>query len=337
MTEHKLLILGEAWGEAEARTRMPFVGASGNELTRMLSEAGISRTECYLTNVFNLQPRPSNDIENLCGPKADAIPGREPLRGGKYVRAEFAPELVRCSDELERVRPNLVLALGATAAWFCLGSSGIARIRGTVAQGIHGLKILPTYHPAAILRDWSLRHVTVLDMMKAKRQMDFPEVRRPARQIYLEPTLEEMEWFYDEHLVPARRIAFDIETAANQITCIGFAPSPQTAIVIPIFDHRKPGFSYWPDHSIELLVWKFIRKVLALPQPKVGQNGLYDIRFLWESYGIPVNNYEEDTMLLHHALQPESEKGLGFLGSVYTDEPAWKLMRGKSSTIKRDE
>jgi len=41
-------------------------------------------------------------------------------------------------------------------------------------------------------------------------------------------------------------------------------------------------------------------------------------------------------MLLHHALQPESLKGLGFLGSIYTDESNWKLMR-KSTTIKRDE
>jgi hypothetical protein len=42
-------------------------------------------------------------------------------------------------------------------------------------------------------------------------------------------------------------------------------------------------------------------------------------------------------MLLHHALHPESEKGLGFLGSVYTNEASWKLMRGKSETIKREE
>ncbi len=337
MTAHKLLILGEAYGEEEERAQTPFVGASGRELTRMLDEAGIRRADCYLTNVFNLRPRPNNDIENLCGPKTEGVPGREALRAGKYVRNDYARELARCGTELEAIRPNLVLALGSTAAWFCLGSSGISRIRGTVAGGIYGLKVLPTYHPAAVLRDWSLRHVTVLDMMKARKQMEFPEVRRPSRHIWLEPSLEDMERFYAEFLVPASYISFDIETFANQITCIGFAPSPQTAIVIPIIDYRKPGNSYWPDAGIERLVWDFIRKVLALPQPKVGQNGIYDMRFLWDTYKIPVRNYAEDTMLLHHALQPESEKGLGFLGSVYTDEPAWKLMRGKTATIKRDE
>jgi hypothetical protein len=65
---------------------------------------------------------------------------------------------------------------------------------------------------------------------------------------------------------------------------------------------------------------------------------LYDLHHLWRNYGISVRNAEEDTMLLHHALQPESPKGLDFLGSVYTDEAAWKLMRQRGkTTIKRDE
>ena len=70
---------------------------------------------------------------------------------------------------------------------------------------------------------------------------------------------------------------------------------------------------------------------------KLFQNGLYDIAFLWRAYGIKVMNASEDTMLLHHALQPEALKGLGFLGSVYTDEGAWKQMREKVATIKRDQ
>lgn len=47
-------------------------------------------------------------------------------------------------------------------------------------------------------------------------------------------------------------------------------------------------------------------------------------------------NAEHDTMLLHHALQPESLKGLGYLGSVYTDEQSWKQMRVRT-TIKRED
>ncbi len=95
--------------------------------------------------------------------------------------------------------------------------------------------------------------------------------------------------------------------------------------------------SYWPTHAAEVLAWGFVRRVLGTTVPKVAQNGLYDINFLWTKYGIPVVNYEDDTMLLHHALQPESLKGLGFLGSVYTNESSWKLLNRRDPTVKREK
>jgi DNA polymerase I-like protein with 3'-5' exonuclease and polymerase domains len=78
------------------------------------------------------------------------------------------------------------------------------------------------------------------------------------------------------------------------------------------------GNSYWETApSLRRKAWDWVRKFCALPCKKLFQNGLYDLNFIW-NYGIKVNNAGEDTMLLHHALQPESEKGLGFLGSVYS-------------------
>ena len=70
--------------------------------------------------------------------------------------------------------------------------------------------------------------------------------------------------------------------------------------------------------------------------PKLFQNGLYDIAFLWRAYGIGVMGCAEDTMLLSHSLQPESLKGLGYLGSIYTDHGAWKSEHKLNQTIKRD-
>ncbi len=52
-------------------------------------------------------------------------------------------------------------------------------------------------------------------------------------------------------------------------------------------------------------------------------------------YGIAVP-VTDDTMLLHHALQPEMEKGLSFLGTIYTSEASWKMMR-KKDTVKRED
>lgn len=366
----KICIVGEAWGESEALISHPFVGASGFELLRMLDDAGVititpedrdnlkrrwtetparaaqcvakvwfdHSSEIALTNVFNLRPK-GNDIDDLCTDKAGDRLNLPPIRAGKYIRKEFGGEIDRLQNDLAAAAPNVVVALGATAAWALLHSSGISRIRGTVSRSANDkYKVLPTYHPAAILRQWDLRPVTVLDLAKAKRESVFPEVRRPRRMLYIEPTLWDLEWFWDNHLANASIISFDIETRGEEITCIGFAPRTDIALVVPFTDNRKPGGSYWPTKEDEVKAWAFVRRVLATPIPKVGQNGAYDYTFLWKQYGIPVNNYEDDTMLLHHILQPESEKGLGFLGSVYTSEPAWKMMRSRGKeTIKREE
>lgn len=330
-----IIIVGEAYGAEEELHRRPFVGPAGKQLDSLLKSAGINRDECYLTNVFNLRPKPSNDIRNLCGPKDQGIVGRPALTDGKFVRKEFECELGRLDRELKSTPHNLILALGNTATWFLLGSGRISKIRGTITDSPYG-KVLPTYHPSAVLREWSLRPVTIMDLRKAAREALFPEIRRPVRHVWIQPTLADLETFYEDHLLPARRIAFDIETAGDQITCIGFAPSPAIALVVPFSDLRTASGSYWPTPSAERLAWDWVKRVLALPQPKVGQNFIYDMHFLWRRYGITVNNPADDTMLLHHALHPESEKGLGYLGSIYSNESSWKLMR-KSETIKRDD
>lgn len=341
--QNKIAIVGESWGEQEETQRAPFVGPSGWELNKMLTEAGIHRADCFLTNVFNIRPRPTNDIENLCTDKSGGLVSLGPLKAGKYLRSEFAPELERLRGELKNCSPNIIIALGGTAAWALLGSTGISKIRGSIVEskGLRGRKVLPTFHPAAVLRDWSLRPVTILDLAKAGRESEFPEIRRPERIVYIEPSLADMEWYYEKFLLNARSISFDIETSGNQITCIGFAPDKRSALVVPFVDHRHVNKghlgSYWPTQEAEILAWGFVRRVLSLPMPKYGQNTLYDINFLWTRYGIPIMNYDDDTMLMHHALQPESQKGLGFLGSVYTNEASWKLMNRRDPTARREK
>ncbi len=337
----KIAIVGEAYGEQEEYAKRPFVGAAGQELDRILSDAGVERGHCFVTNVFNLRP-PNNNLETLCCTKTSGggIPGKPALVAGKYLRAEYKPELDRLFAELTAVAPNLCVLLGNTAIWAVLGSGSVGKIRGAVTSSplLPGLKCLPTYHPAAILRQYELRHVTVMDFQKAKVEAEFPEVRRVEREIWLDPTLEDIEDFYNRYVVGADELSFDIETAGDQITCIGFAPTVDRAIVIPIQDHRKPSGSYWDSLDLELRAWAWIAKYLDSQSAKVAQNGIYDISHLWFTYGIPVRNFSCDTMVRHHSIQPELPKGLDFLGSVYTNNPAWKVDRPRGKhTIKRDD
>lgn len=327
------MIVGEAWGEQESRVGLPFIGQSGQELTRMLWDAGISRSECLLTNVFPLRPE-GNKIESLCVSKALSAPGTVPLRQGKYFRPDILPEVARLHTEITEVNPNLVLALGNTACWALLSTAKISAIRGTVTGGVlvPGVKVLPTYHPAAVLRSWDLRVVVVADLMKAKREAAFPGIVRPKRQVLILPTLDEIaEWFTR----PAEVYACDIETSHGQITCVGFARSATDAIVIPFVDWKHPSHSYWPTLDAELAAWRYIKSALEGSVPKLFQNGLYDLQYL-AKMGFQPQHCIHDTMLLHHSLYPELQKGLGFLGSIYTNEASWKLLR-KNDSLKKDE
>lgn len=358
--QYKIALIGEAWGEAEEKVRLPFIGPAGYELNSQLEDAGIARHECFITNVFNLRPQPANDVKNLCHSKSQDSLGWPPLSSGQYLRPEFRSELPRLYEELVSVKPNVTVALGGTALWALTGLSGISRSRGTLVSGSgikkanlghsgwpilqNPLKVLPTYHPARVLRQYELRAQVIFDLMKAKRNAEFPEIRRPRRELWIEPSLHDLNIFHHQFIVGAEYLAVDIETAKGQITCIGFAPSPKIALVVPFWDPRRGG-NYWPTAADEGWAWDFVRKILATPIPKIFQNGLYDIHWLWRRYGMTIGgpdpqgnrSFSEDTMLLHHALQPESPKGLGFQGSLYTDEPAWKFMRKKIGTTKKED
>lgn len=366
MPQTEVVIVGEAYGKEEAASKRPFVGASGRELNLLLEEAGWFPTGTaarlntdlwaaqnaylpavkekiynerdeffrsqgiFLTNVLNLQPA-GNRVEDCCGPKWGKRPA---IRPGKYLRPEFTPELERLEQEIRHERPNLILGLGATALWFALGRGSITKHRGTVSSTPYG-KFLPTFHPAYLMRgSWDQRPVVILDLIKGRRERAYAEVRRPSRKVYIPEVVSDMEGLLDK-LSNAARLSIDIETAGNQITCIGFAWSTTETLVVPIFDDRKESRSYWSKED-EIAIWKLIARICRLPVPKVFQNGLYDIHFLWRRYGITCEACEHDTMLLSHALYPELSKGLGFLGSIYSDEPAWKLMRrrGKEATLK---
>lgn len=327
----KIMLIGEAWDEKEEELCTPFVGAFGYILDEMLSQVGLVRRECYITNVFNLRSKPSNDVRNLCGIKAEGIPGMPTLSKGKYVLAKYKPELDRLYAEINKVNPNVIVALGATAAWALLHSTGIKAIRGSVAIAHVDVlgrpyKVIPTYHPAAIAREWHNRPVGIADLDKAKRESLTPVFRRPKRELWLYPTLEDLALYERTFILPADSLSADIETWQDQITCIGFAPNAGSCIVIPFVSELRPGKNYWQDIDEELEAWNYVRRWLAM-KSTIFQNGLYDMQFLIRSYGIPVPLANEDTMLLHHAWQPEMEKGLGFLASIYTDEMSWKFMR----------
>lgn len=346
MAQTKVVLVGEAWGEAEEAAGRPFVGPSGGLLNAFLSSKGIARSECFITNVFNFRP-PGNRIPTLCGSKAEGIPGIPAIEQGKYILAKYQPELDRLYREIRDANPNVVVALGATACWALLHDRRIKKLRGSPSRGVTGHKVLPTYHPAAVLRDFKLRPVVFSDFGKIRKEADFPDIRRPRREFWLFPTLSDIQEFeryvYDPSV---NALSVDIETWNRQITCIGFAPTIDRALVIPFVWRGSPDGNYWKTLQEELAALAYVRKWLQSGIPLVGQNFLYDMGYLWKHYGIPIASRTRhgsnlpllnDTMLRHHAQQPEMEKSLALLSSLYTDEPQHKFMRDDNKTTLKKE
>lgn len=328
----KIAFVGEAWGYEEAQHQAPFMGASGQLLRTYMRKVGINAKDCLLTNVFNLRPGQTNDILQLCGTKAEGIPGMPALKTGKYVKLKYADELSRLYGELRRIKPNVIVALGTTACWALHIKGSLERVRGATTQTSFG-KVFPTYHPSALFRDHSRRPIFAADFVKISNEQEFPETRRPQRTLWIEPTPADFIEF-DKLIQSAERLSIDIETRGKYITCVGFAPSNNIALVVPFI--RADNSPYWPSALDDELAWSYVRKWCQHPSI-VGQNFLYDAHRLWRGYGITAPGLANDTMLLHHALYIELEKGLGFLGSVYTNEARWKYMRETDTLKKEDE
>jgi uracil-DNA glycosylase len=127
----RLMFVGEGPGSEEDRLGEPFVGAAGKRLDRWIARIGLRREDVYIANIVKCRP-PGN---------------RPPLPDEAKV---CLPYLLR---QIRAIRPEIVCTLGATAMNFLLGVEGkITRERGKWRER-DGVPVLPTYHPAFILRD----------------------------------------------------------------------------------------------------------------------------------------------------------------------------------------
>jgi uracil-DNA glycosylase family 4 len=137
----RLLFVGEGPGEEEDRQGEPFVGAAGRRLTRWIGRIGLTRQDVYIANIVKCRP-PGN---------------RAPLP------EEAAACLPYLGRQIRAIRPALICTLGAVALNFLLGNNDrITRVRGQW-RDFDGIPVLPTYHPAYILRNAAREHEVFAD------------------------------------------------------------------------------------------------------------------------------------------------------------------------------
>jgi hypothetical protein len=222
---------------------------------------------------------------------------------------------------------DMCLAMGSHALWALTGETKIDTYRGTHIDCpyVPGLQVVPTYPPSLYARlAWAERPVVVSAMRKATKRYEDQD-----RTVYLAESIADLYWFSTKFIQD--EIVFDVETnGACRITEFSVATSPNECLYVQLEtrDHK----SIWSEQD-ELDIWLWlhmlsVRKDLAW----VAHNATYDLTYL-DAYGIRPRGPIRDTMLRHHAFQPELEKSLGFLASLYVPTRAWKHLRMKA---KRD-
>jgi len=152
----RLMFIGEAPGADEDAQGKPFVGRAGQLLTKIIEAIGMKREDVIIGNV------------NRCRPPGNRQPTLEEA-------AICRPFLFR---EIAAVRPNVIVVMGNTALRNLLEiREGITRVRGQF-QDFQGIKVMPTFHPAYLLRDPSKKRETWEDMKKVKEYLDSLQTNR---------------------------------------------------------------------------------------------------------------------------------------------------------------
>jgi uracil-DNA glycosylase family 4 len=143
----EIVFIGEAPGKKEDEQGIPFIGAAGKFLNVMLEEAGMVRSDVYITNIVKYRP-PNN---------------RDP---SPEEKAAFWPYLLR---QLQIIDPKVVITLGRHSMEYFLPGAKIGEVHGQpkrIAFGDHKIVIMPLFHPAAALYNGSLRQTLIDDFSK---------------------------------------------------------------------------------------------------------------------------------------------------------------------------
>jgi DNA polymerase len=159
--EAQIMFIGEAPGGDEDEQGEPFVGKAGQLLTKIIQAMGLRRADVYIGNILKCRP--------------DTPPGQA-AGNRKPTAEEMATCLPYLQEQIDLIRPKIIVALGATAVEGLLGKTvGITRLRGNW-KTYRGIPLMPTYHPAYLLRNQALSEKRKIweDMLAVMEKLGMP-------------------------------------------------------------------------------------------------------------------------------------------------------------------
>ena len=168
----ELMFVGEAPGADEDAQGEPFVGRAGELLTRIIGTMGLSRQQVYIGNILKCRPD---------------TPGQS-AGNRKPTPEEMQTCISWLHEQIDLIRPRVLVALGATAVEGLLGKTvGITKLRGNW-QTYRGIPLMPTYHPAYVLRNQALatKREVWEDMLAVMEKLQMP-ISEKQRGFFLRP------------------------------------------------------------------------------------------------------------------------------------------------------
>jgi uracil-DNA glycosylase family 4 len=156
----QLMFVGEAPGADEDEQGEPFVGKAGQLLTKIIQATGLQRADVYIGNILKCRPDTPGQSAGNRKPTAD----------------EMATCIPYLHEQIDLIRPKVLVALGATAVEGLLGKTiGITKLRGTW-KTYRGIPLMPTYHPAYLLRNQAMSEKRKVweDMLAVMEKLGMP-------------------------------------------------------------------------------------------------------------------------------------------------------------------
>lgn len=311
--------VGEQPGYEEVRARppKPFVGPAGRGLDECLIMIKLPRREMYLTNV----------IKDLDSPLKHYID--IDTRGRWTIHPEGYEYINELKQELSRLNLNVVVAFGNIALLALTNRVGITKWRGSVLEStlVPGLKVIPTFHPATFIPpkfNFLNKPLICEDLMRAKAEMEFKEIRRKPRDIVVKPSFEESlnTLRHCQNLgLQGHIIGLDIEVINGEVDCIGLSWEADHSICIPFRYYHGDYFT--PDQ--ELAILREVAQILSDSRiAKTGANFIFDTQFLLRKYGIVPRGELHCTQIAQKISYPDLPAGLDAVTTMHTDIPYYK-------------
>jgi DNA polymerase-1 len=324
----RLLIVGESASADDLWKQRPFAGRSGDELARMLHEAGIILTEARTTYVVKSKAPADHTLWYETSRTKALTKALPHFWGGKFYSTEVEAGRQVLLEEIRQTKPEVVLALGEAALWALTGEVGITSWRGSLLDLHPDLVaaceckpvVIPAYSPSMIMRMWDWRAIAIRDFQRVRDFLENPAAYQyPAYSFAIHPTLPGVmqtlnSLLRDCYAGKTVRLSVDIETICRHIACIGLAWSSTEALCIPLM--AKGATPYW-NQDEETAIYGHLKALLTHPQCYViGQNFNYDAQHFAKHLGY-APNIQFDTMIAQHTLFPGLPKSLDFISSMY--------------------